>query len=88
MATLTIDNLPDGVHDRLRAAAARNGRSVEEEACAALSERYPAASQPNCEDIEERVRRVQEAFKPYRKDGVSIVDELIAERRAAAARGE
>jgi hypothetical protein len=33
------------------------------------------------------MRRVQEAMKPYRRtDGSSVVDELIAERRAEAAR--
>jgi AbrB family looped-hinge helix DNA binding protein len=31
-------------------------------------------------------RRVQERMKPYLKPGVSMVDELIAERRAEAAR--
>lgn len=33
-----------------------------------------------------RVRQIQEAFAPLRRPGVSIVDELIADRRAEAAR--
>jgi AbrB family looped-hinge helix DNA binding protein len=32
------------------------------------------------------VRAAQEAFAPYRKPGVSVVDELIAERREEAKR--
>lgn len=32
------------------------------------------------------IRETQEAFAPYRVDGRSIVDELIADRRAEAAR--
>jgi AbrB family looped-hinge helix DNA binding protein len=32
------------------------------------------------------IREVQAAFAPYKKPGVSAVDELISERRAEAAR--
>ena len=32
------------------------------------------------------VREVQKAFAPYKKPGVSVVDELIRERREEAAR--
>ena len=35
-----------------------------------------------------RVRQIQEVFAPMRRPGVSIVDELIADRRAEAAREE
>lgn len=34
------------------------------------------------------IREVQEFFAPYKRPGVSEVDELIAERRAEAAREE
>ena len=37
MATLTIRNLPDEVHQGLRARAAANGRSMEAEARVALA---------------------------------------------------
>lgn len=37
---------------------------------------------------EQIVREVQAAFAPYRKPGVSVVDELIRERREEAAREE
>jgi AbrB family looped-hinge helix DNA binding protein len=36
--------------------------------------------------VSEGIRRVQERMKPYVIPGQSIVDELIAERRAEAAR--
>jgi AbrB family looped-hinge helix DNA binding protein len=35
---------------------------------------------------EQGIRKVQAWFAPYRKEGVSLSDELIAERRAEAAR--
>ena len=38
--------------------------------------------------MRESIKRMQERMKPYRIAGKSIVDELIAERRAAAARGD
>lgn len=34
------------------------------------------------------IRRIQEMLKPYRSETGSVVDELIAERRAEAAREE
>lgn len=36
MATLTLDNLPDDVYDRLKARAARENRTVEQEAAQLL----------------------------------------------------
>ena len=36
--------------------------------------------------LEQIVRDVQKAFAPYKKRGVSVVDELIRERREEAAR--
>ena len=38
--------------------------------------------------MRESIKRMQERMKPYRIAGKSIVDELIADRRAAAARGD
>ena len=44
----------------------------------------------NCEiriyTMRENTRRIQELVAPYKREGVSMVDELIAERRAEAAR--
>ncbi len=36
--------------------------------------------------LEQRLARIDEMMKPFREPGVSWVDELIAERRAEAAR--
>ncbi len=38
--------------------------------------------------FEQRMKRVQELMKPYLQPGRSVVDELIAERRAENARDE
>lgn len=38
--------------------------------------------------MRDSLNRMRERMKPYRIAGQSIVDELIAERRAAAARGD
>lgn len=88
MATLTIRNLPDNVRDRLRVRAAENGRSMEAEAREALVEAYLKAGPDKGPSATERIARVQKAFEPYRRPGVSVVDELIKERREAAARGD
>jgi plasmid stability protein len=41
MATLTIRNLPDEVHERLKEQAKRNRRSLNQEVIAELSEIFP-----------------------------------------------
>lgn len=85
MATLTIRNLPDEVRDRLRVRAAQKGRSMEAEAREligrALGEAEPADKQA---DWKASIREAQEAFAPYRNPDVSIIDELIGDRRLEA----
>ena len=85
MATLTIRNLPDEVRDELRVRAARNGRSMEAEVRQVIAE---AMGIPGPADLRAEwkasVREAQEAFAPYRNPKVSVVDELIAERRLEA----
>jgi plasmid stability protein len=88
MATLTIRNLPDTVRDRLRVRAAENGRSMEAEARQTLVEAFEEGAPEKKLSAAERVERAQRAFAPYRRPGVSLVDELIQERREAAARGD
>lgn len=88
MATLTIRNLPDQVRDRVRVRAAENGRSMEAEARRALIEAFPADTPGKRLSVRERVQLAQAIFEPYRKPGVSLVDQLLAERREAAARGD
>jgi len=88
MATLTIRNLPDEVRDRLRVRAAENGRSMEAEARDVIVAACSEAITEKQLSAAERVARARKAFEPYRRPGVSIVDELIKERRQAAARGD
>jgi plasmid stability protein len=88
MATLTIRNLPDHVRDALRIRAARHGRSVEAEV------RQVLISSTTAEDIrakrpadEQRaaMRALQAQVRAMVPPGVSLADELIAERRAEQA---
>jgi plasmid stability protein len=88
MATLTIRNLPDDVRNRLRVRAAQNGRSMEAEARRILKEAFQNPSVDAPPSASERAERAQRMFDPYRKPGVSLVDELIAERRKAAEGGD
>ena len=88
MATLTIRNLPDEVRDHLRVRAAENGRSMEAEARTTLIEAFHGKKPHGSLSARERVAQAQEIFAPYRRPGVSIVDELLKERREAAARGD
>ncbi len=88
MATLTIRNLPDGVHKGLRLRAAENGRSVEEEVRQILAEQvqpmreYRNPKTP--EEIDEAVKRAQELFAPMAK--TYSVDQYLEEKRAEARR--
>jgi plasmid stability protein len=74
MATLTIRNLPDEVHTALRVRAAKAGRSRE------------------IDDIITRARAARERGQTVLRAAnggllpTGVVDEMIAERRAEAAR--
>ena len=86
MATLSIRNLPDEVHRRLRMRAAGHGRSMEAEARAILE--AAVGEGPGPEDIRRRGRAVQ-AFvrRLYRgKPPTDASQRLIAERRLEAER--
>jgi plasmid stability protein len=88
MATLNIRNLPAEVHRRLRVQAAEHGRSMEAEARAILSRTCLDGGQRRMTKTElQREAGELQAFvdklygdhKPK-----NVVDEFIAERRAAA----
>jgi plasmid stability protein len=80
MATLSIRNLPDDVHARLRLRAARAGHSMEAEARQILTE---ACAEPPPElDSADLAAFVDELYGREKPSGV--VDELIAERRREA----
>lgn len=82
MATLTIRNLPDDVRDRLRVRAAENGRSMEAEARDALASSVAGTpDEHGPEDVAERIAAIQREFRKYVPEGVSLVDEFLAERR-------
>lgn len=89
MATLTIRNLPETVHASLRVRAAKAGRSMEEEARRVIE---AAVAEPvdGQAEIAARVAKAQamvrDMFGGKLPDGA--VDAFIAERRAAAERGE
>lgn len=80
MATLTIRDLPDEVRDKLRIRAAEHGRSMEAEVREVLAGSVTASNEA-ISDWDAAVSAAQEAFAPFRNPAVSIVDELIAERR-------
>ena len=88
MATLTIRNLPDDVRDRLRVRAAQNGRSMEAEARLALVQAYTAGGPTEPLSADQRATRARALIRAHLRPGVSLVDELITDRRSAAARGE
>lgn len=80
MATLSITDLPDTVHAQLRLKAARNGRSMEAEARAILTEACSRTTEAvTTEDLQGLVDSMYEDDRPK-----SAVDELIAARRAEA----
>jgi plasmid stability protein len=84
MPSLTIRNLDGEVKARLRVRAARNGRSMEAEAREVLAAAVSEPEELSVAALEEIVRDIQAAFAPYRIPKVSVVDELIAERRLEA----
>jgi plasmid stability protein len=93
MATLTIRNIPDQQHAALRVRAAKHGRSMEEEVRVMIAEAVANENQSEDAvraDIEARVAKAQamvrEMFGGELPKG--RVDAFIAERRAAAERGE
>ncbi|HEX7070750.1 MAG TPA: Arc family DNA-binding protein [Rhodothermales bacterium] len=80
MASLTIRNLPDDVHERLRLRAARAGRSMEAEIRAILTEASLTESRrESAEALQAWVDKLYGKRKPK-----GVVDDLIAERRREA----
>ena len=93
MPTLTIRNLPDHVHAALRVRAAKNGRSMEEEVRVVLASAAANENKPDEDvqaDIAGRVAKAQAMVREMFNGALpkGRVDAFIAERRAAAERGE
>jgi plasmid stability protein len=79
MASLTLDNVPDDLADRLRQRAARNGRSLSDEVLAVIAE---------VELREAVVHAAEEAAEPEpfaMAETLRRMDEIRAGLRAAAA---
>lgn len=66
MATLTLKNVPDGLYQRLRGAAAKNRRSLNQEAILRLDE---ALAEPHPEDV---VRSIRAAHEEQASAGIWI----------------
>jgi len=92
MATLTVRNLPDEALAKLRVRAAQHGRSMEAEAREALVAVANGArllNLPAPPSVDERVAEVQAMVKARLGElPRGRVDAFLAERKAAAERGE
>ena len=92
MATLTVRNLPDDALAKLRVRAAEHGRSMEAEArdvLVAIAEGASVVRLVPRASIEERVARAQAKIRAELGElPKGRVDAFLAERKAAAERGE
>lgn len=71
MATITIKNLPDEVHERLKQCAAEHRRSVNSEAIVQLERSLKTAPKRDPRAIIERIRRLnREVPLPDLTDGL------------------
>ncbi|MFM7344789.1 MAG: FitA-like ribbon-helix-helix domain-containing protein [Tagaea sp.] len=94
MKTITIRNVPEEDYRALRVRAAQNGRSMEAELRVLIEQaranNAPPAARPRLRGaaLAEAIARVRADFASLgpMPAGWSAVDELIAERRAEAAR--
>jgi len=86
MATLTVRNLPDDVHDALRRRAAEHRRSVEAEVRDLLSQ---AVGDPTREERKAKalvaLRGLEPVVRRNEPAGWSGVDEFLAEKHLEAA---
>ncbi|MBX3483792.1 hypothetical protein [Phenylobacterium sp.] len=87
MATLTVRDLPDDVHDALRRRAAEHRRSVEAEVRELLARAVDRPTDEQRRAAIARLHRMSEAVGALSKtpDGWSSTDAFLAERRLEAA---
>jgi antitoxin FitA len=78
MATLTLRNVPDDIYQSLKEAAARNRRSLNQEAIAQLEQR---AWRPKTSDEMLAIMRLAQSVAPGVRLNVDEVDRLINEGR-------
>jgi plasmid stability protein len=72
MATITLRNVPDDLHRRLKEAARRNRRSLNQEAIEQLDSATSALSGNSVEDELERFRRLRAATPELRIDPAEL----------------
>ena len=63
MATLTLKNLPDDLHRRLKARAARNHRSLDREAIQLLEQAVASEPEPTKDEAWEQAKALQKRLK-------------------------
>lgn len=63
MATVTVKNIPDGLYVRLKAAAAKNRRSINSEIIMCIEENL-LHRRVSAEQVLDRVRKIRVAMRP------------------------
>lgn len=86
MATITIRNLKDEVRDALRVQAAKKGRSLEAEARAIIESQVGKPHRFDPAKFEAIRKLAQDQMRAANNGKLPTIDELIAEKRAEAAR--
>ncbi len=67
MATLTLKNVPDDLYKALKEAAAKNRRSLNQEAILRLEQAVPGKAERDPEEIIARLRRFQATIPPEKR---------------------
>jgi plasmid stability protein len=80
MATVTVKNIPDDLYARLKAAAAKNRRSINSEIIVCIEENLMPA-RISAEQVLDRVRRLRRAMKP----GQMTIEQIDSARREGRA---
>ena len=80
MATVTVKNIPDDLYARLKAAAARNRRSINSEIIVCIEDRLAGRKIP-AEQILERARNIRASAGPTRMT-IQQIDAAKHEDRA------
>jgi plasmid stability protein len=80
MATVTVKNIPDDLYARLKAAAAKNRRSINSEIIVCIEENLLTRRLP-AEQVLDRVRRIRAAIRPAQMT-IEQIDSARREGRA------
>ena len=80
MATVTVKNIPDDLYARLKAAAAKNRRSINSEIIVCIERNLIQPKIP-AEQIIDRVRRIRAAIRPSQLT-IEQIDSAKREGRA------